>query len=565
MTDQLKALVEQTPRQEVSSIQNINSIIEIEKRVNKLHGLVDKELTLEEYQEHLTVLRSYQPKTRKELLHVIKVRGKLKREFSKNIKGNEKDGYYATYPPIAPRKITEILFEHCHFKRISNIEAKEIPLFMYRVDTGTYTANTDIIDGCILAIQDDVTERYCKEIRGWIRKDIERTPYRPFCQDEMFVVMKNGLLDLNTHELLPFDPEKIFIAKNAVNYKNVEHPKFPDGWTFDIFLEEQASGDREVVKAFWQLIQYALLTNKTKNVFVYLYSQLGSTGKGTLSQLLINLVGEENAGIANIKQLNENFMIASIYDKVIVIGNENDNVFLAVNENMKNLATGDGIKVEIKGQQPFWAKSSPLIVQSMNTLPSFSKIEDGTKSRMRVFDFKHSYQGVNGNSRGNVSVKKNYIHNTQLLEYIAYKALNMKVEEFRDTADSKRIRGEIEEMSNPVLAFVNETLETYKSTVLPIRFLFQHFRVWLAMENKADKWTQRGFTQELNKVLPRCWTYDRKNKRPFAGFEESDYHSFNIERQNIRGSLVYGATEYLYNPDELKKAQPLIYKENVDI
>lgn len=137
---------------------------------------------------------------------------------------------------------------------------------MYRVDTGVYTANTDVIDGCILAIQDDVTERYWQEIRGCIRKDIERTPYRPFCQDEMFVVMKNGLLDLNTYDLLPFDPERIFIAKNAVNYKNVERPKFPCGWTFDNFLEEQASGDKEVIKDFWQLIQYALLTNKTKNV-----------------------------------------------------------------------------------------------------------------------------------------------------------------------------------------------------------------------------------------------------------------------------------------------------------
>lgn len=47
--------------------------------MNELHGLVDKELTLEEYQEYLTVLRSYQPKTRKELLHILKVRGKLKR------------------------------------------------------------------------------------------------------------------------------------------------------------------------------------------------------------------------------------------------------------------------------------------------------------------------------------------------------------------------------------------------------------------------------------------------------------------------------------------------------
>lgn len=84
--------------------EHANEPVKISIQLNELHGLVDKELTLEEYQEYLTVLRSYQPKTRKELLHILKVRGKLKREFSKNIKRNEKDGYYATYPPILPAK-----------------------------------------------------------------------------------------------------------------------------------------------------------------------------------------------------------------------------------------------------------------------------------------------------------------------------------------------------------------------------------------------------------------------------------------------------------------------------
>ena len=99
---------------------------------------------------------------------------------------------------------------------------------------------------------------------------------------------------------------------------------FDDGWTFENFLQEQFGDAEDAKLMIYQILQGALLTNRPKLVFIYLFSVKGRTGKGTLTELIRSLVGYDNSGSANIEQLEQPFGLESVYDKAFIFGNEND-------------------------------------------------------------------------------------------------------------------------------------------------------------------------------------------------------------------------------------------------
>lgn len=555
---------------ETKRSQEITDIDRLKQIKNELSDVLYTAILTEEehYELLLDELKQFIPRTDYELKIILETRGLLWRQFHKKTKTEnretfnqetsksekEKVAVLERVLPVPPRTIADILKEHCHFSRIARQVTPTTPPYIYQIDLGTYTPNIDIIDRYILIVQRDTTMKSQNEIRNWIKKEIE---FNEPTLDENITVMNNGLFDIQKKELLPFTHEKYFIARNSVNYADTPHPNFSDGFRFDDFINTVSNGDKESAQAIWQVIQYALLTNKIKLVFVYFYSEKGRTGKGTIVEFLKNLVGFENTGVSTIEQLNEKYMIASIYDKSLIIGDENDGVYVVSNSSMKTIASGDSIKVEPKYMQPFWAECRGLIVQNMNGLPTFKDLDNATRNRMRIIELKKSFYGDD-----NENIKKIYTKDRQLLEWIAFKALNMPVEKFHDTPDSLRIKGELEEDNNPVLAFYKEIFVKYTSKRLPNKFVFYHFRAWLYWNNQPDKWKQQTFTREIKKVLAehgKEWKYSKSDLAPKEFFTAADRDFFDDYTENM-DLVKRHQIEHGYDPKkDSKQQQPLLF------
>lgn len=451
-----------------------------------------------------------------------KVIGGMLREANKQLKSPAGSDEYGDYKPIPPVLIKNTLRNLVEFKRIGEDNDSAAQLHVYDIERGIYTADIWYIEKFIDVMQPGVTERNAAEIRRWLDQDAEfhkpkNSPY--------ITVMKNGIFDIRTKTLSAFSPVHVFTTKVDVNYNpNAKHPKFESGWSWQQFINDQFPDAEDKMMA-WQLIQYTLMTNMPKNAYVYLYDGIGNTGKSMFASILRNLVGDRNYGTANLIQFEGQFVTATIYDKAFIYGDENDARYVQFNELMKSLSTGETITVEKKGKDGFKTRSTPMIVQSMNATPTFKNIDGGTKRRMRIIEFKHSYNG-----KANRSIKDYDIYNQDFLEWLAYNALNLDVKEFVDSPNSQRIKGEIERESNPIKEYAEVRFSRFTAKRVPTWLAFADFQVWLRKENKNTTWTKIRFTKLLRQELvSKGWTVTTKPVRIKPEDIKADYEDFYSE------------------------------------
>lgn len=415
--------------------------------------------------------------------------------------------------PIAT--MTKILQALADFKMIGATET-ESSLYLYNPVEGIYEERPHFIGRLVNAIAPEAMQRDRTEVMNRISNALDTSDVT---KNENLAVLKNGIFDIEKHELLPFSSKYTFVTKtDAVWDENAtEEPAFGEnGWTLSKALNTYFDNQRDEIAAFFYACQNAILTNCPSKTFVYFYSKAGQTGKGTLTQLLINLVGKRNAGSANIETIESRFGLASVYDKALIYGNENDfPMSKNGSNNLKNLATGDGITVDRKGISAITVSPTPLVVQSMNTEPDFAIYNGGIKSRARIFVFEHSFVDEGDEDP---LVKSEYISSPKLLNWITHKVLSMDVpDRMPNFKASLAATSEAQSRAFDIYdEWITDRFENFKGTEFPIKALYLDFNVWRKnqdCDDDTEKISQIKFSKELRTHLGVNWVYDSKHGR----------------------------------------------------
>lgn len=440
--------------------------------------------------------------------------------------------------------ITNILQALADFKMIGATEV-ESSLYLYNPVEGIYEERPHFIGRLVNRVTPEAMQRDRTEVMNRISNALDVSD---ITKNENLAVLKNGIYDIEKHQLLPFSSKYTFVTKtDAVWDENaVEEPAFGEnGWTLSKALNTYFDGQRDEIAAFFYACQNAILTNKPSKAFVYFYSKAGQTGKGTLTQLLINLVGKRNAGSANIETLESRFGLASIYDKALIYGNEND-LPMAKNgsNNLKNLATGDGVTVDRKGISAITVSPTPLIVQSMNTEPNFAVYNGGIKTRARIFVFEHSFVDEGDED---TLVKSEYINSPKLLKWLTHKVLSMDVpDRLPNFAASLAATDEAQSRAFDIYDdWITERFESFKGTEFPIKALFTDFNLWLREQDyDGEKISQIKFSKELRAHLGVNWVYDPKHGYASISAETIDdlarYASMATNVKRYKENLISG-------------------------
>lgn len=445
--------------------------------------------------------------------------------------------------PIAT--ITKILQALASFKMIGATEI-ESSLYLYNPAEGIYEERPHFIGRLVNTITPEAMQRDRTEVTNRISDSLDISD---ITKKENLAVLKNGIFDVETHKLLPFSSEYTFVTKTDAVWDDTatEEPVFGEnGWTLSKALNTYFDGQRDEIAAFFYACQNAILTSKPSKTFVYFYSKTGQTGKGTLTQLLINLVGKRNAGSANIETLESRFGLASVYDKALIYGNENDSPMSKTgSNNLKNLATGDGITVDRKGISAITVSPTPLVVQSMNTEPDFAIYNGGITARARIFVFEHSFVDEGDEDP---LVKSEYINSPRLLKWLAHKVLSMDVpDRLPNFAASLAATGEAQSRAFDIYDdWINERFETFKGSEFPIKALFLDFNAWRKEngDDDAEKVSQIKFSKELRTHLGVNWIYDAKHGRASISAETiadlMRYASMTTDAKRYKENFISG-------------------------
>ena len=187
-------------------------------------------------------------------------------------------------------------------------------------------------------------------------------------ENETVINFQNGLLNHETMELEEHNPAILSTVQLPCAYD----PNAPEPKQFKAFLHDLTEGDKDVETLLLQFIGLTI-----SNVFGYraktgmfLFGE-GNTGKSVFHNLLIDLVGKQNAFTVGIEKMDERFTLAGAFGKRLI--GDSDMSFMKAKEikNFKMITGGDPVSFERKGVDRIDAIYRGVVLFCTNQMPLF--------------------------------------------------------------------------------------------------------------------------------------------------------------------------------------------------
>lgn len=351
---------------------------------------------------------------------------------------------------------------------------------------GLYVPAQDLMMDIIFAAAEDEDVKFHRRIYETM---IQTIPNVNETSDANRIFVKNGIFNKETKQLEPFTQNEYRLAKIQTNYNpNASSPTItmPDGlsWSFDMWLDELVDHDPDRLTQMWQIITAALNPGRVYNKCVIFYSRQGNNGKGTLGQVLKNIIGDGLYSSVNIKNFGVRFRTQQLLGKIVNIADENPvGAYIDGTDEFKAAITGDDIQIEAKGKDAYPMQVRMLNIQMLNgTLLTRDK-PNSIYRRLLIVPFTHTFTGCE-----RPYIKHDYMDRTDVKEYILKRALESPViTEFITTKENDEALYKTKLENNTVIEFLDEFLPQFKWDALPPKFLYELYKSWMSKDNANGK------------------------------------------------------------------------------
>ena len=422
---------------------------------------------------------------------------------------------------------------------------KYMILGIYNPDNGLYETEEDYFAKIISDYNYTIKSIEIKEIIETMKRKAE-VAFK--CMDKDLIPVNNGIFNYATKILMPFSSKYVFTAKSPVNYNpspSLKQFTRDDGSLWDVEMWVQTlSDDPEVVNNIWEMLSAVIRPNVNWNCAAWLYGT-GNNGKGCLTQLCRSLVGEENCASIPLASMSKDFALEPLKRISAIIVDENDEEYIDSASNLKTIITHDTLHINIKFEQPVQVQPHIFMVQAMNQLPRTSSRSgnNGFYRRQLFIPLDKCFDG-----HEDKKIKREYLKDSDTLEYILHKVLNTDFYEFTETAANEELKEEYKVFNNPVRQFYDEFITQTVWNFLPGMFLYDAYKVWFGKNNPSGKPQGRNtFLSDLKELLV----------KEVGGFEyRSDKNPIHSSQTNLN------EPEYLIQSYDLKDWMNPSYKGN---
>lgn len=207
-----------------------------------------------------------------------------------------------------------------------------------------------------------------------------------FKNDYPFLLpVENGLLNLKTITLEPFDSEKIFFTKVPIKFKpdatcpNIEtHLKNVLKNADDIYLLQEAIGNCLIKKYTYQ--KAVMMVGSGRN------------GKGVTLDLIGRLLGADNCCAVTLEQLEKDqYALSELHGKLANIGGDLNKTSLENTGVFKTATGGDLLTAPRKFMTPMYFINYAKFFFACNELPMVSDTSRGFWDRWLYFEFPYTF------------------------------------------------------------------------------------------------------------------------------------------------------------------------------
>ena len=287
--------------------------------------------------------------------------------------------------------------------------------------------------------------------------------------DPMWVNLRNGMLYLPTFELSPHAPHY-----NSRVQLPVKYDKEAECLLWLKTLEEIFADDHEKIDVLQQFFGYCLYPKIRFPAALFQIGD-GSNGKGTVNQILIWMLGEENVCHISLRRMEEKFGVVELKDKLLNSSGETAAKALEVTT-FKEIAVGERIQVDQKylPDIKFYPIAKHII--SMNAFPGIKDKTHAFFRRIIVMEYKQRFENETDDKGLKEKLKEElsgiFMWSLEGLLKVLEKD-EISIPESMVQA-KKRFRARV----NPVFLFVDEMCTlTEEAMVLPGE-LYKEYNIW---------------------------------------------------------------------------------------
>ena len=257
---------------------------------------------------------------------------------------------------------------------------------VYYYNEGVFKEATTLIEKEVEAHFEDVTSTYfTNEIINHLRRRTY-TNRDKFNTDKTRIPLKNGLFNLETFELEPFDENKIFTFRIPIMYDADAECPHIKAWIEEIVKPDS----RDLLQEF---SGYGFMPRLPLHKSLWLHG-FGRNGKGAFMRLYAKAIGGENESKVPLDQMNAKFRFTLIrlLDKFVNVCSEPQSNYVFQTEIFKALTGADGIEGEIKGLQDTikFTSFAKMFIMG-NKFPNINDDTIGFWDRMEIVNFPNDY------------------------------------------------------------------------------------------------------------------------------------------------------------------------------
>lgn len=421
---------------------------------------------------------------------------------------HKKEPKWAMVTSLLPSQIADILIRCYPVARIAcagksaDEDQDLIGVYQYDgPDAGTYATSQSMFRKLVRKYNYSITLRETLEVMSALQEQLPRVT---LCHDRNLVAVNNGIFDYATKQLLPFDPEKIFLTKSHVNYNpnavNVVIHNSDDNtdWDVESWMHE-LSDDQEVIDLLWQILGAIIRPNVAWNKSAWFYSETGNNGKGTLCELMKQLCGEGAYASISLSEFSKDFVLEPLIRASAIIVDENDvGTFIDKAANLKAVITGDTLSINRKFKMPVAFNFHGFMVQCLNEMPRIKDRSDSFFRRQLFVPFTKCFTGVERKY-----IKTDYLRRSEVLEYVLHKVLHMNYYELDEPVACKLALEEYKDFVDPVRSFLAEFMPRFKWDFLPSDFLYDLYKSWYCDSAGSERnlKTKLTFLKEVKQLV----------------------------------------------------------------
>ena len=339
-----------------------------------------------------------------------------------------------------------------HYKDAAKLFAKRLGIvnvdnmLFYNLDGHLESCNLDVVERDIYNYLSNPTKNVINEIAYGIKQVV---PVKTV-SNRKAIPFKNGVYDFSKGDFVDQEGNDLYFNYIPHDYnKNAETQPIVDK-----FLNDISCYKVENKKLLLQMIGYCLYPINPLGKMFFLDGKT-KNGKSTLFNFIKYAIGECNISNLSIQNLADKFGVGAISRKLINIGDDVPNEYLADTSTIKKLVTGETVLVEKKFQDKEPLNYTGKLLFSGNGIPKFSGVgADAVIQRFIIIPM-NAYFGDNPDM--NLKDKLHTPTNAEYLLKLAVEALNDVLENgFAETDESKAAREELHDEVDPIRIWYKE-------------------------------------------------------------------------------------------------------------